>query len=124
MPLNLYIAMKNSECQRVVASGRLDRETLGLPTWCRYLPLKTSGNGAVCTFKDGTVFNADDMDNDGVLHCKCLHLCLPDFVIVDLFSAGKLTKDAKNDGYRLYDTALEIGWPGDVVYNVVDFSLG
>ena len=110
------------EYQHALASGRLDRETLDLPVRCRYLPLETLANGAICTFKDGIVFDADDMDNCGVMHCQCLHLGLPDSVIVDLFSAGNLTKDAKHGGYRLYGTPIVFG--GDVMYNVVDVSLG
>ena len=121
MPLNFWIAMKDNECRNVFNSGILDRQKLNLPEWCRYLPLKASRNGAINTFKESAVFDNNDMDVHGVLHCKCLELVLSESEIVNLFAAGNLTRDIKNDGYRLYNTPIVLT---SVMFDVIDVSLG
>ena len=126
MPLNLWIAMRDSECRNVLASGSLDRDSLNLPAWCRYLPLKASMTGALNTFKDSIVLDKDDMDVDetGIMHCKCLELVLDDPDIVDLFSAGKLTKSTTHNGNRLYDTPIDSAMCTTAVIScVIDVSL-
>ena len=124
MPLNLWIAMRDGECQNVLASGSLDREKLNLPAWCRYLPLKASMTGAINTFKDSIVINNDNMDVDGAMHCKCLELVLADPEIVDFFAACKLARDTKHNGYRLYDTPIDSAMcTTAVIYCVIDVSL-
>ena len=77
--------------------------------------------GAINTFKDSIMIDNNDMDVDGVMHCKCLELVLADPEIVDFFSAGKLAKDAKHDGYRLYDTPIVLSTV--MYYGVIDVSL-
>ena len=122
MPLNLWIAMRDSECRNVLASGSLDRDKLSLPAWCRYLPLKASMTGAINTFKDSILIDNNDMGVDGVMHCKCLEIVLADTEIVDFFAAGKLTRDTKHDGYRLYDTPIVL--MSVMYYGVIDVRLG
>ena len=126
MPLNLWIAMRDSECRNVLASGSLDRDSLNLPAWCRYLPLKGSMTGALNTCNDIIVINKDYMEVDFscTMQCKCLALVLDDPDIVDLFSAGKLTKSTTHNGYRLYDTPIDSAMCTTAVIScVIDVSL-
>ena len=64
------------------------------------VPLPSSegiGAGAIFACKDRIVFDADDM-TDGDYSCKAIHIELPDYIVTNLFTEGKLTKDAKHDG--------------------------
>ena len=121
MVLPVYISMKVRVTHEVVRAKKLDPEVLGLPSWCRYLPLKNSRRVANDSFRAVTEFDENDVFEDGKIHCYCLMMTLGDEFVAENFITGKLTKDAKHDGYRLVGS---LPVDGSISYEWIEVKLG
>ena len=105
MPLKTFLAMRFRAAQNCQMEFKVSPSTMGLPTWCQYLPLKVSRDVAIQALRSALPDDVlrVDVQQDGTIRLAVLMITWSDRMALACFVQGSLVTDDKHDGYKFWD---------------------